>query len=48
MYSIDFMKIETHAKLLSHCSDFWPLILLVSTTYKKDGATWRVVAEGEA
>ena len=35
MYSIDFMKIETHAKLLSHCSDFWPLILPMSRLIKK-------------
>ena len=26
MYSIYFMKIETHGKLAFHCSDFWPLI----------------------
>jgi len=38
MYSIYFMKLETHAKLSFHCSDFWPLILPASTTYTKDGA----------
>jgi len=38
MYSIYFIKIETHAKLYFHCSDFWPPILPESTTYKKDGA----------
>jgi len=38
MYSIDFMKLETHGKLSFHCSDFWPPIRLASTTYKKDGA----------
>jgi len=37
MYSIDFMKIETHGKLSFHCSDFWPLIRSASTTYTKDG-----------
>ena len=41
MYSIYFMKIETHAKLAFHCSDFWPLILPASTTYTKDGAKRR-------
>jgi hypothetical protein len=48
MYSIYFIKLETHAKLSFHCSDFWPSILPVLTTYTKDGATCRVVAEGEA
>jgi len=38
MYSIYFMKVETHAKLSFHCSDFWPPILPASTTYTKDGA----------
>ena len=38
MYSVYFMKIETHAKLSFHCSDFWPPIMIVSTTYTKDGA----------
>jgi hypothetical protein len=38
MYSIYFMKIETHAKLSFYCSDFWPPILPASTTYTKDGA----------
>jgi len=38
MYSIYFMKIETHAKLSFHCSDFWAPILPASTTYIKDGA----------
>ena len=38
MYSIYFMKKETHAKLSFHWSNFWPAILPVSTTYKKDGA----------
>jgi hypothetical protein len=38
MYSIDFMKFETHGKLSFHCSDFWPPIRPASTTYKKDGA----------
>ncbi len=38
MYSIDFMKIETHVKLSFHCSDFRPPILPASTTYTKDGA----------
>jgi len=38
MYSIYFMKIETHAKLSFHCSDFWPSILPAPTTYTKDGA----------
>jgi hypothetical protein len=37
MYSIYFMKIETHAKLSFHCSDFWPPILPASSTYTKDG-----------
>jgi hypothetical protein len=23
MYSIDFMKLETHGNLAFHCSDFW-------------------------
>ncbi len=38
MYSIYFMKKETHAKLSFHCSDSWPPILTASTTYTKDGA----------
>jgi hypothetical protein len=38
MYSIDFMKLETDAKLVFHWSDFWPPILPAATTYKKDGA----------
>jgi hypothetical protein len=38
MYSIYFMKIETHPKLSFHWSDFWPPIRLASTTYTKDGA----------
>ena len=41
MYSIDFMEIETHGKLASHCSDFWPPIRPASKTYKKDGAKRR-------
>ena len=36
--TVDFMKIETHAKLAFHWSDFWPPILPVSTIYTKDGA----------
>ncbi len=40
--TIYFMKIETHAKLSFHCSDFWPLILPASTTYTKDGAKRRL------
>ena len=39
MYSIYFMKIETHPKLSFHCSGFWPPILPASAIYKKDGAT---------
>jgi hypothetical protein len=38
MYSIKFIKIETHAKLSFHGSDFGPPILPASTTYTKDGA----------
>jgi hypothetical protein len=38
MYSIYFMKIETHAKLSFHRSDFWAPILPASAIYKKDGA----------
>jgi hypothetical protein len=38
MYSIYFMKIETHAKLAFHYSDFRPPILPASTSYTKDGA----------
>ena len=34
----DFIKIETHAKLSFHGSDFGPPILPASTTYTKDGA----------
>jgi hypothetical protein len=41
MYSIYFMKIETHAKLSFHCSDFWLPSLTASTTYAKDGAKRR-------
>ena len=41
MYSIDFMKLETHTQLAFHCSDFWPSILPASTTYTKDGAKRR-------
>jgi hypothetical protein len=48
MYSVNFIKIETHATLSFHGSDFGPPILPASTTYTKDGATCRVVAEGEA
>ena len=35
MYSIDFMKIETHAKLSFHCSDFWLPILPPSRLIQK-------------
>jgi hypothetical protein len=35
MYSIYFMKIETHAKLSFHCSDFWAPLRPAATTYKK-------------
>jgi len=41
MYSVDFMEIETHGKLASHCSDFGPPIRPASKTYKKDGAKRR-------
>ena len=39
MYSIDFMKLETHAKLSFHCSDFWPPIRrqrLIKKTERSD------------
>ena len=42
------MKIETHGKLSFYCSDFGAPLRPAATTYKKDGATCRVVAEGEA
>ena len=48
MYSIYFMKIKNHTKWSFHCSDFWPPLRPAATTYTKDGATCRVVAEGEA
>jgi len=38
MYSIDFIKLETHGKVSFHRSDFWLPILPASATYKKDGA----------
>ena len=41
MYSIDFIKLETHGKLSFYCSDFWPPIRPAATTYKKDGAKRR-------
>jgi hypothetical protein len=38
MYSIYFMKIETHLKLSFYRFDFWPPILPAPATYEKDGA----------
>jgi hypothetical protein len=36
MYSIDFMKLETHGKLSFHCSDFWsPILASVNDLYKR-------------
>ena len=35
MYSIYFIKIETHPKLSFHCSDFWPPILPPSRLIQK-------------
>jgi hypothetical protein len=41
MYSIDFIKLETHGKLSFSCSDFWQPIRPAATTYKKDGVKRR-------
>jgi hypothetical protein len=38
MYSIYFMKIETHGKLSFRCSDYWVPLRPEANTYKKDGA----------
>ena len=35
MYSIYFIKIETHPKLSFHCSDFWTPILPPSRLIQK-------------
>jgi hypothetical protein len=35
MYSIDFIKLETHGKLSFYCSDFWLPMPPASMTYGK-------------
>jgi hypothetical protein len=47
-YPIDFIKRKKQSTLLYSFADFWFFMLKIPGVIKKDGATCRVVAEGEA
>ncbi len=48
MYSIYFIKRKKQGTILYLLTDFWFCMLKIPGVYNKDGATCRVVAEGEA
>jgi hypothetical protein len=47
-YPIDFIKRKKQSIILYSLAHFWFFMLRIPGVIKKDGATCRVVAEGEA